>query len=64
MVRPEEARWGEYLVTFEHDHLEMVGFNIDHNPTNVYNLVVDNIKLTEVLRDEEEAKKFGVDNLI
>jgi hypothetical protein len=64
MVRPEEAKWGDYLITFEHDHLEMVGFNADHIPSNVYNLVIDNIKLNEVLHDKDEAKRFGVDHLL
>jgi hypothetical protein len=49
MVRPEEAKWGDYLITFEHDHLEMVGFNADHIPSNVYNLVIDNIKLNDFM---------------
>jgi triacylglycerol lipase len=26
MVRDVEARWGEYLITFENDHLEVMGF--------------------------------------
>lgn len=62
-MRPEETKWGDHLVTFEHDHLEMAGFSADHYPANVYNLVVDNIRLNEVLRNEEEAQRFGVDHL-
>jgi hypothetical protein len=27
LVMPEEAEWGTYLLTFEHDHLEMGGLN-------------------------------------
>ena len=26
MVRDKEARWGDYLITFENDHLEVMGF--------------------------------------
>jgi hypothetical protein len=26
MVRDVEARWGKYLITFENDHLEVMGF--------------------------------------
>lgn len=63
LVRPEEAEWGRYLITFEQDHLEMVGFNVDFMPFNVYNLLVDNIKLNEVKNNPADAKKFGVDYL-
>jgi hypothetical protein len=55
VTRPEECQWGDYLLTFEHDHLEMVGFNPEHHPSNVYNLVGDNIRLNEILTNEEEA---------
>ena len=47
-MRPEDCEWGRYLVTFEHDHLEIVGFNPYLQPSTVYNLLLDNIKLTEV----------------
>ena len=60
---PEEAEWGQYLVTFEQDHLEMAGFNVDYQPLSVYNLVVDNIKLSEIKDDPKEAKEYGVDYL-
>lgn len=26
LVRDEEARWGEYLITYENDHFEVIGF--------------------------------------
>lgn len=55
LVMPEEAKWGEYLLTFEQDHFEMVGFNADYNPTQVYNIIADNIKLCEVKNNEQEA---------
>jgi hypothetical protein len=32
IVRPEEAEWGRYLLTFEQDHLEMAGFSPDFQP--------------------------------
>lgn len=63
IVRPEECEWGRYLVTFEQDHLEMVGFNSNFTPYNVYNLLVDNIKLNEVKNDPVESKRYGVDHL-
>jgi len=27
LVRTEDTRWGDYLLTFEHDHLEVAGLN-------------------------------------
>jgi hypothetical protein len=48
LLRPEEAEWGRYLLTFEQDHLEMIGFSHDFKPVNVYSLLVDNIKLSEI----------------
>lgn len=50
-MRPEDCEWGRYLVTFEHDHLEIAGFNVDVRPHSVYNLLLDNIKLCEVKND-------------
>lgn len=64
IVRPEEAGWGRYLMTFpEHDHLELVGFNSDFQPNQVYSLIVDNLRLSEIKDDPTEAKQYGVDHL-
>jgi hypothetical protein len=41
----------------------MAGFNVDIPPTNVYNLLVDNIKVTEIKNDPKEAKNYGLDHL-
>ena len=35
-------------MTFEHDHLEIIGFNPRVNPRHVCNVVVDNIRLNEI----------------
>ena len=48
LVQDIEARWGQYLMTFENDHLEIIGFQPDHNPANVFNLVADNIRVSEI----------------
>jgi len=62
-VRPEEAEWGRYLMTFpEHDHFDMIGFNSNYSPVNVYTLVVDNIRLSEIKDDPAEARQYGVDH--
>jgi len=63
LVRPEETKWGKYLVTFEQDHLEMAGFNAEYTPHTVYNLAVDNIKLSEIKSNPQEAKDYGVEYL-
>jgi hypothetical protein len=63
MVRDVEARWGEYLMTFENDHLEVMGFQPGHNPANVFNLVADNTRLCEIKNDKNLRYDFGVDHL-
>jgi hypothetical protein len=62
LVRPEEAMWGRYLMTFpEHDHLEMAGFNSGYQPRTVYNLLVDNLRMAEIMEDPREARDYGVE---
>ena len=51
MVRPEDAEWGRYLLTLNQDHLELVGFNPRYSPKHIYNLIVDNLRLREVLKE-------------
>lgn len=64
LVRPEEAQWGRYLLTFpEHDHLEIVGFNAENMPHTIYGAIVDNLRLSEIKDDRAEAKHYGVDHL-
>ncbi len=64
IVRPEEAEWGRYLMTFpEHDHLEIAGFNSEFQPSQLYTLIVDNLRLSEIKDDPAEAKQYGVDHL-
>ena len=62
LVRPEEAQWGRYLMTFpEHDHLEMAGFNSNYKPRTVYSLLIDNLRVQEIKEDPREAREYGVD---
>lgn len=61
---PEECEWGRYLLTFQQDHLEMGGLNADHDPSNVYNLVLDNIRVNEITHSPKETTKYGLDQLI
>lgn len=53
IVQDIEARWGEYLLTFENDHLEVAGLQPGHNPANVMNVVADNVRLCELRNDDE-----------
>jgi hypothetical protein len=46
----------------EHDHFDMIGFNPNYSPVNVYTLVVDNIRLSEIKDDPAEARQYGVDH--
>lgn len=63
LVQDIEARWGEYLITFENDHLELVGFQPEHNPANVMNLVADNSRLSEIRGDPSLSFEYGVSHL-
>ena len=48
MVEVNECRWGEYMLTFDHDHFEVVGLNPSVKPSHVANLVTDNIRKSEI----------------
>jgi len=63
MVRDVEARHGDYLITFENDHLEVMGFQPSHNPANVFNLVADNTRVSEIKNDKTLSYDYGVDHL-
>ena len=47
MVEVQECRWGKYLVTFDHDHFELIGLNPAVKPNHVATLVTDNLKRSE-----------------
>lgn len=47
-MRDVETRWGKYLITFENDHFEVMGFEPKHNPANVFNLVADNVRVCDI----------------
>ena len=64
IIQDSEARWGEYLLTFENDHLEVMGFQPGHNPANVMNVVADNVRLCELRNDEALSYEYGVDHLL
>ncbi len=41
----------------------MGGLNPDFMPLNVYNLVMDNIRLCEIKNSKTEAHRYGVEHL-
>lgn len=61
LVRDEEARWGRYLLTYENDHMEVMGFEPYHNPANVFNVVADNIRVCELKNDPVLKYEYGLD---
>lgn len=48
LMRPEEAKWGTYLLTLEHDHLEAAGFNPKVDVRHIANLMTDNCRVCEI----------------
>ena len=47
MLRVEEAKWGTYLVTFEHDHLEVAGLYPNIDVKHVASLLMDQARIAE-----------------
>ena len=57
----EEQKWGQFLLTFDHDHFEVVGLNprmssspheySKHGPKHVVNLVTDNLRVNEIKKE-------------
>lgn len=47
MVRTPDMEWGKYLLTFDHDHLEVVGFDPSVPVDHVAALMVDNLRVSE-----------------
>ena len=48
MFEVNECRHGTYLLTFDHDHFEVVGLNSAVKPTHVAGLLTDNIRKIEI----------------
>ena len=59
MVEVGECRWGDYVLTFDHDHFELVGLSPGVNLDHVANIVTDNLRKCEVevgLKTSQKAK--------
>ena len=48
MVEVNECQWGKYLLTFDHDHFEVIGLNPAVKVKHVANIVTDNLRKVEV----------------
>ena len=51
--------WGRYLMTFEHDHFEVIGFNPQVNNRHVVNLITDNIRVNEMKNENGGAEPYS-----
>jgi len=60
MNRVEDMKWARYLLTFDHDHFDIVGFNPRINPRHIANIVTDNIRLSEAKSEGVEFEPFGL----
>ena len=47
LIVPEDCKWGNYLLTLDSDHLEVIGFNYHYNNLRAIQLAIDNIKVQE-----------------
>jgi len=48
MNRVSDMKWARYLLTFDHDHFDVVGFNPSMNPLHIAAIVTDNLRLSEL----------------
>ena len=51
MNRVSEMKWARYLLTFDHDHFDVVGFNPSFQPVHIAAIVTDNLRLSEMKRE-------------
>ena len=60
MVEINECQWGDYLLTFDHDHFEVIGLNPAVNVKHVVNIVTDNLRKCEIEASlqQKESKKL------
>lgn len=63
MNRVCDMKWARYLLTFDHDHFDVIGFNPAINPTHVAKIVTDNLRLSETKSGEDGHEKFEVFDL-
>ena len=63
MNRVCDMKWARYLLTFDHDHFDVIGFNPAIKPTHVAKIVTDNLRLSETKSGEDGHEKFEVFDL-
>ena len=48
MNEVNQMKWARYLLTFDHDHFDVVGFNPTISPKHVAFICTDNMRLSEL----------------
>jgi hypothetical protein len=56
-------KWARYLLTFDHDHFDVVGFNPNVNSLHVASIITDNLRLCEIKSGEDGHAAFEPFNL-
>ena len=47
LMAPEDCEWGNYLITLDSDHLEVIGVNHHYDNLRAIRLAIDNMKVQE-----------------
>ena len=63
MNRVIDMQWARYLLTFDHDHFDVIGFNPNIYPIHVASLITDNMRLAEAKSGDKDHEKFEVFDL-
>ena len=58
MNKVADMKWARYLLTFDHDHFHVVGFNPIVNPLHVATIITDNLRLSETKEGDMEFASF------
>lgn len=58
MNKVADTKWARYLLTFDHDHFDVVGFNPNVNPQHVATIITDNLRLSETKHGDQGLAAF------
>jgi hypothetical protein len=58
MNKVADTKWARYLLTFDHDHFDVVGFNPNVDPRHVASIITDNLRLSEAKQGDENFAAF------
>ena len=59
MNRVIDMQWARYLLTFDHDHFDVIGFNPNIYPIHVASLITDNMRLAEAKSGDKDHEKLS-----